>query len=192
LRADVNGDRRPDRVWIAARKTGPIQCRYAVVAADPGHWLSSGIVVPRDPTSAPKLVVLASIDRRAGAEIVIERDHGASTAFALVLTKHDGPLTAIRADTSDGLFSYAGSLGNFSDVDCGRRAGTIVTAGAGTLDGTTYGAERSVYRINGTRLRRVSRTVLHRVSRDEALSLFPSRREPRPFGSCALTRYAPP
>jgi hypothetical protein len=166
----------------------PSACRYAVLAVDEGHWLSSRIVTPRDETTPPKLIALASIDARPGAEIVIERDHGASTGFLLVLTSRNG-LVQIRAHSFDGLFPYEGSLGHYDDVDCGKREGTIVTAGAGWAGGSFYNAERDLYRVERTRLRRIGRVVRHRVTDQKARAIFPSRSDSRPFASCALTRY---
>jgi hypothetical protein len=202
LRADLDGDRRPDRVWVAGRKTADTECQFTVVVSGAGGWSAKRSVVPRDATSwIPRLVVLAAIDSTRGAEIVIEREQATDLGYALVLTLRNRRLVTLPAPRNPmngrGVFTYSAfdAPGGAVQVDC-PKPGTVVTSGFSWLasndpyatDPRWY-AERRTYRITGTQFRQVAATVLPSATRGEAEEILLPVGEYRPFVSCAVTPF---
>ncbi len=157
----------------------------------------------RNRQSVPRLLVLATIDRARGAEIVVEREQTPGHGHVLVLSVRNRRLVTIPAPrtplSGGGVFSFyngGGAVGGATQVDC-PKAGTVVTSGwvelptndPYSLDRRYY-AERRTYRITGTRLRQVSATVLPNVDRGQAEAILLPTGHWRPFVSCAVTPFA--
>jgi hypothetical protein len=201
LRADLDGDRRADRVWVSGRRTAVNDCQFTVEVAGAGGWSAKRTIVPSKYTNkAPRLLVLAAIDTTLGAEVVIEREEGSAFGWALVLTVRNRRLVTLPAPrgsfTPGGVFSYSATdlPGGATGVDC-PKPGIVVTTGYRWLStgpdpygDPHYQAERLTYRVTGTSLRQVARTVLPSATQDEVEALvLPS--DLAPFGSCAVTHY---
>jgi hypothetical protein len=203
LRADLDGDGRADRVWVAGRRTAANDCQFTVVVAGGGGWAAKRTIVPRKYTDkAPRLVVLATIDGTRGAEVVIEREEQSNFGFALVLTVRNRRLVTLPAPHNafnvGDVFTYSASdaPGGAWQVDCPKPR-TVVTSGFRWLStgpdpygDPRYYAERRTYRVTGTGFRQVAATVLPNATADEANALvMPSNDYLAPFESCAVTRF---
>ena len=201
LRADLDGDRRADRVSVAGRRTAVNDCQFTVVVAGAGGWAAKRTIVPSKNTDkAPRLLVLAAIDTTRGAEVVIEREEQSAFGWALVLTVRNRRLVTLPAPRSSftlgGVFSYSASdlPGGATNVDC-PKPGTVVTTGYRWLStgpdpygDPHYQAERRTYRVTGTSLRQIAITVLPNATQGEVEALvLPFDRAP--FASCAVTRF---
>jgi hypothetical protein len=203
LRADLDGDRRADRVWLTGRRTAPNDCQFTVVVAGAGGWAAKRTIVPRKYTDkAPRLVVLAAIDGTRGAEVVIEREEQSNFGFALVLTVRSRRLVTLPAPRNPfnvgDVFTYSASdaPGGAWQVDC-PKPGTVVTSGFRWLStgpdpygDPHYYAERRTYRVTGVSFRQLEATVLPNATQDEADALvMPSNDYLAPFESCAVTHF---
>ena len=204
LRADVDGDGRADRVWLAARMTADGACHFTAVATGKG-WTAKLPVVRRGGISLPRLSVLATINSARGAEIVIELNHESQYSDALVLTTRGRRLVQLVAPRNPmnpagvfGLFTFyngEGEGGGTIQVDC-PKPGTVVTAGFRWLstgpdpygDPHYYG-ERRTYRVTGS-FRQVAATVLPNATYAEVEPILLPVEEWRPFRSCAVTPFA--
>lgn len=204
LRADLDGDRRADRVWVAGRMTQDGKCHFTAVATGQG-WTAKRSVVPRDNSWVPRLVVLAVIDGTRGAEIVIERDRSSNYSSALVLTVRNRHLVTLAAPrnpmNAGGVFTYANAdaPGGTIQVDC-PKPGTVVTSGFRWLSSGSdpygdphYYAERRTYHVTGTRFRQVAATVIPNADRGQAADILVPSFSPgevtSPFISCAVTHF---
>ena len=203
LRADLDGDRRADRVWVEGRRTAVNDCRFTVVVAGAGGWSAKRTIVPRKYTDkAPRLVVLAAIDGTRGADVVIEREEQSNFGFALVLTVRNRRLVTVPAPrnpmNANDVFTYSASdaPGGAWQVDC-PKPGTVVTSGFRWLSTGTdpygdphYYAEKRTYRVTGTRLHQVAATVLPNATAGEADALvMPGGDYLAPFETCAVTHF---
>src|SRR5512133_386753 len=103
LRGDVNGDSRADTVAIAEDKSAALRCRFGVVVltAERSYVLPLGRWWIWKPGEAigqpwPLIRLLARVDRRPGAEVLVALSHGASFEQGELLTLRHGELRRIR------------------------------------------------------------------------------------------------
>jgi hypothetical protein len=195
LVGDLDGDRKPDRVTIASRPAPARGCYYTLVAdtARGTHRYGLGTRNYRvPPPEAPALDALASIDRRAGLEIVADVWRGASTQFAAVFTLHSGKLVPMSGQTVPPLtpegraFPYSGSVTHQNGIDCFRGAGSglVVASGAAGFSGKHWDVTRRVYRVVGTGFLGPFRTQRVQIPyRNNLSTRFPEFSR-RPFSSC--------
>ena len=135
---DVDGDGRPDRVFV---RTAPPGCGFhLVVVRRRGRALVA-------PLRWPVVVALAPIDGRPGAEIVFTDHAGASMAFLGVCTVRRQALLRMRGavfPVSPGPY--------FGSVDC---AGRLVVSTTAELRDMRLHVERRFYRVVGEKFRLV-------------------------------------
>ena len=194
---DVNGDGRDDRVLIVGDERGDPGCQsFLAVMIDGATY--SGPVDPRgDPRALqePSILGLTDIDGRAGDEIVVLIETGASTQFAGVFTltteglepitpvgRGPGPFAAESAGSD--LFAFGGSVGHLEAVDCAP-AGTIVMSAATPVGASavSYRVERRYFQPEGTKLILDRSATESMVVEDLGVDRFPEFRG-SPFLSC--------
>jgi hypothetical protein len=135
---DVDGDGRPDRVFVRA---APARCAFhLVVVRRHGRALVA-------PLRWPVVVALAPIDRRPGAEIVFTDHVGASMAFLGVYTVRRHVLVRMR-----GVVFPVSPGPYFGSVDC---AGRLVVSTTAELRNMRLHVERRFYRVVGDEFRLV-------------------------------------
>lgn len=164
LSGDIDGDGTEDDVYIALDPGGVAGCRsFVVVDAGPTVY-----TIAVDPSGAPRaletptLNSLADLDGKAGTEVIVNVEMGASTQFVAAFGSVDGRLS--RFETTGrgpgpfggedrGLFAFGGSVGHLEAVDC-TRAGHIVMSVA-LPEGSSaeaYEVERRFFSVEGPRL----------------------------------------
>ena len=188
LVGDVDGDSLDDRVWITAERAGRRYCRYFLVL-DGSNVRDRLEIHHREQWPQFNWYLepryLASLDRAVGAEIGVNVQRGASTEFLILFTFLEGQLAPIAIEGNEG-FSYAGSLGHLSTVNCGSSPAQVVATGAG-WDGRRYRLERETFTFRGTSLVRTGMTRAGVASRAEAGVIFPELKE-APFSDCSGVR----
>lgn len=158
---DVDGDGAADRVFVRVAYRAPPRCAlHLVVRRGRGRALVAGLSPPVLTRAGirelrfPRVVSLASIDRRPGAEIVFTDDAGASTAFLGVFTVRRHELTRMRLPAGfRDVFPFSGGT-YFGGADCvgGRRSGLVVST-TGEVGLRRISVERRFLRVTGTRFR---------------------------------------
>jgi hypothetical protein len=190
LIGDVDGDGVPERVFIALDDAGPPGCQAFVVVS--GTATTSAPISDWDPATgiaSPTLNLLAQIDGRPGAEIVVDLAAGASTQFVGAFSVAGGTFERIETtDTrsnspagSGGLFAFGGSVGHLEAVDC-TTAGEVILSSA-SPKGNRYQLERRFYSPEGAALSLQSAKTERRVVSATAINTFPEFGA-SPFGSC--------
>jgi hypothetical protein len=152
LRGDVDGDGTEDRVTLRVAETSERSCRHLVVVEMPA---SDALTAPVDPLpwpgTDPKLLLLAEIDGRSGAEPVVALSPLAVYRPGLVFTMRDGELAQMQLEEEGvmGLFPFYDEFP--AGVDCAGQPGTIVVT-LGRLKGADdshWHVTRTVYRVAG-------------------------------------------
>lgn len=187
LTGDIDGDGSEDEVALAVDEDGSEDCREFVIV-DTGDALHAlGIEqegISRD-LNLPQLRMLADIDGRAGAEIIVDLVAGASTQFAGVFTMGGGPLERLEiaedVATAD-LFAYGGSVGHLDGADCISDGEVVITSAVPRAD--RYLVERRFLVLDGDELR-PTETERALVPFEELTERFPELRG-APFASCPL------
>ncbi len=184
LSGDVDGDGRPDRVYVAAAEGNPCDLLLVLEGA---AYSSQRFEIPCEKRGEaiampPFVKVLADIDRVPGLEILVEIGHGASRTFARLFTIRDRrvhPMT-IEGQTDRLTIEYGGSAGTGETfVDCAARKGFVL------LTSRTM-VERTIVR---TRLRVVGTSLAIRGSKRFVTDRgFRELRGRQPFPRCARAR----
>lgn len=164
LRGDVTGDRTPDRVGVIEDRHAAFRCRFAVAVFTGARVLLYPLGRFLDkPSEAigsewPLIRLLARVDRRPGAEILLAVSHGASFEQSQLLTVRNGGLRQLAMPRRyRGELDY-GSVADFgTNFDCrARHSGEIVAAWYSLVGSEghwrwQYGLTR--YRVGTSRLR---------------------------------------
>jgi hypothetical protein len=208
LRGDVTGDGKRDTVAIIEDSTAALRCRFgvAVIAARRfyvfplGRWWiwKPGEVIGQP---WPLIRLLARIDRRRGAEVLVALGHGASFEQGELLTFRRGELRRIRLP-KDSELSY-GSIAPVGDnFDCVRAgSGRIVKAWYSARDarGSKWQYALDFYRLKGLTFRKTARrsVILHAniaKGRYPRVPRWWSRydAELNPFRHCVIVKHGPP
>lgn len=202
LHGDVTGDRVMDRVGVIEDRHALFRCRFAVAVFSGGRVLIYPLGRFIDKASEaigwdwPLIRVLARVDRRPGAEILLALSHGASFEQSQLLTVRRGRLQQLAMPGAyRGELDY-GSVAAFgTSYDCRSRAsGVIVAAWYSLLDPQgrrwQYGLTR--YRVAAGRLRvEGKRSVIVRTYRAPVWwRRYYTEREP--FRRCSIAKYPTP
>jgi hypothetical protein len=189
LRGDVDGDGRSDSVSVKVDRRAPLGCQFFLVARTARGDLIRRVSGRYDfQQEWPQVVVLARIDRRPGAEVVVTLDHGASQAFGSIFTVRGGVLRRYLESHRYARFNFYGSVGFGGAIDClGKASGRVVWSGYGHQEGERYVVERQFLRLEGTEFRRI-RTEHYRRERYGSWERFPEFRSPQLFPSCTIAR----
>jgi predicted small lipoprotein YifL len=153
LAGDVDGDGASDRVTLRADRERPRACRRLLVAELGGRTLAAAVRPLPWPGTNPRLLLLAEIDGRAGAEPVVTLSPAAVYRPGAVFAVRGRKLARLRLGNSN-LFPLDDEFP--ADSDCAGEPGTIVvTTGAVGDPDTHFDAKRSVYRARGARFERL-------------------------------------
>jgi hypothetical protein len=202
LHGDVTGDRVKDRVGVIEDRHAAFRCRFAVAVFSGGRVLLYPLGRFLDkPSEAigsdwPLIRLLARVDRRPGAEILLALSHGASFEQSQLLTVPRGRLQHLAMPGAyRGELDY-GSVAAFgTNYDCrSRGSGVIVAAWYSLLDPQRrhwrYGLTR--YRVAVSRLRvEGTRSATVRTYGGPAWwKRYYTEREP--FRRCSIGKYPTP
>jgi hypothetical protein len=208
LRGDVDGDGRADTVAIAEDKSAGLRCRFAVVvlSAQRSYVLPLGrwwILKPGDVIGQPWPLIrlLARVDDRRGAEILVALSHGASFEQGELVTLREGELRRIRLPKNTPL-DYGSIAPTGVNFDCASAgSGRVVRAwySARNAQGSRWQYALDFYRLKGLVLQKTGRrSVILRAN--IAKGRYP--RVPRwwsrydaelsPFRHCAVVRDRTP
>jgi hypothetical protein len=208
LRGDVTGDGRADTVALIEDKSATLACRFGVVViSERASYVfplgRSWILKPGDVIGQPWPLIrlLARIDGRPGAEVLVALSHGASFEQGELLTLWRGRLRRIRLPKNTEL-SYGSIVPVGDNFDCVRaESGRVVEAWYSTRDarGSKWQYALDFYSLRGLALRKTGRrSVILRANISEGR--YP--RVPRwwakydaelnPFRHCAVVRHGPP
>jgi hypothetical protein len=183
---DVSGDSRIDRVAVLVRLSNPANCRYFLLARGPGFRPRAigleGPIIGRRLAVAewPRLLAATPIDSRAGSEVLVVVDQGASVISLGVYGANDrAGFAPYLSGGRRAVFSFGG--GNHpAAVDC---VAARVVASFAERRRSGWNVTRRFFQV------RRSRFVLERsrvvsVPHLRALSEFRGGDERRPFDSC--------
>jgi hypothetical protein len=169
---DVDSDGAPDRVFVRIA-SAPLHCAiHLVVVPRRGRPLLARLRPPASSRYAvrtsgwPRVVALARIDGRPGAEIVFTDHAGASMAFLGVYTVRRHALMRMR-----GVVFPVSPGPYFGSVDC---AGTLVVSTTAELHGMRLLVDRRFFRVVGREFRLV-RTQRFRLGSTTPASSRPFR-----------------
>ena len=208
LRGDVDGDGRAETVAIAEDKSASLRCRFGVVvlSARGSYVLPLGrswIWKPGEVIGQPWPLsrLLARVDRRPGAEILVALSHGASFEQGELLTLRQGELQHIRLPKNTPLDygSIVPTGVNFDCVSAGSRRVVRAWYSARNDQGSRWQYALDFYRLRGLRLQRTGRRSVI-LNANIAKGRYP--RVPRwwsrydaelnPFRHCTVARHGPP
>ncbi|MDX6515666.1 MAG: hypothetical protein QOH73_1332 [Gaiellaceae bacterium] len=179
IRADVDGDRRSDR--LAVIELGGLQasCRFAL-RAELASGRSSYVALRVGPPE-PRLLALVAVERSGRADALVLRDTGASAAFFDLYGLRRGQLVRFGAAGGSGASRWAMA------VDCwrGAHSGAIVSSFAEPrYPRAGWTVSRSISVLRGTRL-----TFLRSsVSRVASLTDLPEFHGSELYPSCTIAR----
>jgi hypothetical protein len=188
-RGDVDGDGVRDRIWIGRVSGRTAPCRWFLFAQSQARlraaplrqggteadWGSSHVL--------PKVGRLVAIDDRAGAEILVALDGGASTTAYGVFSVRGPRLTRFRVPRAEfpDAFYDGGSGNRFAQFGCLKRG--VLAQGQFGQEGIRFSGTRDIYRLSGSNFRFVT-TRHYREITHAALNRFPEFSAPR-FARCA-------
>jgi hypothetical protein len=183
---DVEGDGRPDRVYVVVDRTEEPGCRALLVVR--GRSSLAAVGVDEGVTSfelgLPRLNSLVDIDSEEGLEIVLDVAQGASTAFVGVFSMTTGTLEGVRPprlpDIPSGLFAYGGSVGHLDAVDC---RGDLVMVSRAVSQGRGYVITRRFLEPQAAEWRLRGSLTEKRSVRPQGIARFEEFSAP-PFSSC--------
>jgi hypothetical protein len=189
LHGDVDGDGTADTVSTRGRISPDGSCRARlVVETDRGIYrtkvapLTGLLLVP------PALAGLVRLRPGHRLDIAVIVWLGASTGFLDMYGLHGRQLQRLSPQA----FSYAGSFGQPSGVDCIHHRGARLVASTASIDrrGRHYIGERDFYSVGGGSLRLLPRlTERFRIPID-AIDRIPELASLVPFPSCTVVRGA--
>lgn len=187
LRGDVDGDGRPDSVYVAAAEKNP--CDLLLVVDRPVYYSLRFAIPCAKPAEAvaarPFVEALSDIDAVPGLEILVEIGHGASWQFARLFTVRARSLHPMTVDgVPDHLtIDYYGSVGTGDRfIDCAARKGFVLSSSRSSGE---RGLVRTRYRVVGTRLKRLGSK---RIALPDGELGLRELRGPQPFPSCTRVR----
>jgi hypothetical protein len=188
-RGDVDGDGVRERIWIGRMSRRSAPCRWFLFAQSQArlrgtplrqggieaHWGSSD--------AFPKLGRLVAIDGRAGAEILVAVDGGASTTAYGVFSVRGPRLTRFRVPRAGfpNAFYDGGSGNRFAQFGC-LEPGVVVQAQFGQ-EGIRFSGNRDIYRLSAENFQFVT-TRHYRTITYAALKRLPE------FGARRFARCA--
>jgi hypothetical protein len=151
LRGDVDGDGGTERVTLRVDRRRPRACRHVVVAGK-----RSAPVRPLPwPGTAPRLLLLAEIDGRAGVEPVVTMSPANVYRPGAMFAARGGRLVRLRLARGN-LFPLDDEFP--TSTDCTGEPGEIeVITSLVAEDDSFWDVTRSRYRVRGRRFRRVGR-----------------------------------
>lgn len=183
---DVSGDGRVDRVAVLVRLSNPANCRYFLLARGPGF--RPGAIALRDPLIGPRLAVAewprllgaTPIDSRAGSEVLVVVDQGATTVSVAVYGINDrAGFAPYLSGGRRAAFSFGG--GNRpAAVDCIRAR---VVASFAERGRSGWNVKRRLFRVARSRFL-PERSVIVSVPHLRELPEFRGGDERTPFDSC--------
>jgi len=151
LHGDVDGDGRTDRVTLRVDRRRPRACRHVVVA----RRIAAPVRPLPWPGTAPRLLLLAEIDGRAGVEPVVTLSPANVYRPGAVFAARRGKLVRLRLGRGH-LFPLDDEFP--TETDCTGDPGEIeVITSQVAEDDSYWDVTRSRYRSRGRRFRRVSR-----------------------------------
>jgi hypothetical protein len=188
-RGDVDGDGVRERVWIGRVRGRSAACRWFLFAqshaklrAAPlrqrgteAEWGSSHVL--------PRLGRLVAIDDRAGAEILVALDGGASTTAYGVFSVRGPRLTRFRVPRPEfpDAFYDGGSGNRFAQFGCVERG--VLAQALFRQEGIRFSGRRDIYRLSADNFQFVT-TRHYREITHAALRRLPEFSAPR-FARCA-------
>jgi hypothetical protein len=154
ISGDVDGDGRSDRVTLRVDRRRPRACRHVVVVKSG----SERLVAPVKPLpwfgTAPRLLLLAEIDRRAGVEPVVTLSPANVYRPGAVFAVRGGKLVRLRLGRSN-RFPLDDEFP--TSTDCTSEPGRIeVITSQVAEDDSYWDVKRSLYEARGRRFRRIS------------------------------------
>ena len=151
LHGDVDGDGKADRVTLRVDRRRPRACRHVVVV----RKLVAPVRPLAWPGTAPRLLLLAEIDGRAGVEPVVTLSPANVYRPGAVFAARAGKLVRLRLGRGN-LFPLDDEFP--TETDCTPEPGEIeVITSQVAADDSFWDVTRSRYRARGRRFRRVSR-----------------------------------
>lgn len=154
----MDGDGSDDVVFVVRDDQGPAGCQTFVVAETAAGRLS---VPAEEPDvsyalQAPRVNSLVEVDDRAGAEILVDLEQGASTQFLGMFTVVDGNLERVvigGGSAYGNLFPYGGSVGHIEASNCTKEAGAELLIAMATPNAADYTIRRVLYDMRGATLK---------------------------------------
>jgi hypothetical protein len=208
LRGDVTGDGRADTVAIVEDRSAGLRCRFGVIVLSAQRsyvfplgrwWIGKPGEVIGQPW--PLIRLLARVDDRPGAEVLVALSHGASFEQGELLTFWRGRLRRIRLPKNTEL-SYGSIVPVGDNFDCvGAGLGRVVKAWYSVRDarGSKWQYALDFYSLRGLALRKTGRrSVILRANISKGR--YPRvphwwdkhYAELNPFRHCAFVRHGPP
>lgn len=157
LKGDVSGDGQADRVTLRVDRRRPPACRRVVVVETGSKTVAAAVKPLPWPGTAPRLLLLAEIDGRAGVEPVVTLSPANVYRPGAVYAARGGRLVRLRlAGTRPAnLFPLADEFP--TSVDCMGEPGRIeVITSQVAEDDSFWDVRRSIYRARGRRFKRLS------------------------------------
>jgi hypothetical protein len=154
LRGDVDGDGRADRVTLRVDRRRPRACRHVVVVRTGSKRIAAPVRPLPWPGTAPRLLLLAAIDSRAGVEPVVTLSPANVYRPGAVFAVRRDKLVRLRLGRSN-LFPLADEFP--ASTDCTAEPGRLeVITSQVAEDDSFWDVKRSLYRSRGRRFRRLS------------------------------------
>jgi hypothetical protein len=152
LHGDVDGDGRADRVTLRWDRRRPGACRHMLVVRTASGRLAAPVKPLPWPGTAPRLLLVAEIDGRAGVEPVVSVSPANVYRPGAVFAVRRGKLVRLRLGRSN-LFPLDDEFP--TGVDCAGEPGQIeVITGQVAEDDSFWDVKREIYRARGRRFRR--------------------------------------
>jgi hypothetical protein len=188
IRADMDGDRRSDRLAVLDLDRLRSSCRFALrveLARGGSSYLGLG-AAPRGflDTPYPRLLALVALEHSGRPDALVLTGNGASAGFYRLVGLRDGKL-AWLGTPNDRFGTGASRWALASDCWHGARSGTVVSSFAEpSYPRSGWTVDRTLSVLRGTRFRYRRLPVRHVSSLRE----LPEFRSIRPFPSCTIAR----
>ena len=157
LKGDVDGDGKADRVTLRVDRSRPRACRRVVVVEGASKMIAAPVAPLPWPGTAPRLLLLAEIDGRAGVEPVVTLSPANVYRPGAVFAARDGRLVRLRlaGRRPANLFPLDDEFP--ASVDCTGEPGRIeVITSEVAEDDSFWDVKRSIHRARGRRFKRLS------------------------------------
>jgi hypothetical protein len=183
LDGDVDGDGSADEVRLVVDRSARPGCQAFVAVSTATGRLSGAIAEPNllFDLGLPSLTALVAVDDRAGDEILVLIEAGASTQFFGLFTAAEQELHRVAVErgknAADLTFASGGSVGHLDAVDC---IGDRVVISSAVPKGDRYRVRRTFY-SKGVVLAQEDEERL--VANTKELAAFPEFQS-TPFGNC--------
>ena len=151
MRADLNGDRRPERIRTAVSRGAPARCRVFLVVTSRSR--TSFVALPST-LRVPKIYGVVNLGGNARRQILMILDTGAvSDGFgAFVLDRGKVRRLHIAVPGSRDVLYVGGSGPELLAAVCVDQDGRHVVASEALRNGTRYEVDRHIFRLVGDRL----------------------------------------